>query len=215
MFEPQTVFGVRLYTARGSAAGPTRLVIGGLHGDEGMFTAPIIERLVTEELATGEAILVPSLVECGNYIGVLSEEYYESAAGQLLLRLIRRYNPAFYFELHAYRQQSYERLTDPGRVQKIGVPHFVELGNGILIGSIAPLLRRRFTIDDFCMTIEVPKWKAEEEQISESVLELLRIALASRDRAALMQTYRARYPAQVKEAEALFNRYYRHFLKPF
>jgi hypothetical protein len=215
LFEPQTVFGVRLYAARGSAAGPTRLIIGGLHGDEGLFTAPIIERLATEELTAGDAILVPSLVERGSYIGVLSEEYYKSAAGQLLLRLIRKYTPAFYFELHAYSQQSYERLTDPGRVKKIGVPHFIELGNGILIGSIAPLLRRRFTSEDFCMTIEVPKWKREEEQISESVLELLRIALASRDRAALMHTYRARYPTQVKQAEELFNRYYRHFLKPF
>jgi hypothetical protein len=215
LFEPQTVFGVRLYAARGSAAGPTRLVIGGLHGDEGLFTAPIIERLTTEELTAGEAILVPSLVEGGSYIGVLTDEYYKSAAGQLLLRLIHRYNPRFYFELHAYSQESYERLTDPGRVKKIGVPHFIELENGILIGSIAPLLRRRFTIEDFCMTIEVPKWKREEEQISESVLELLGIALASRDRAALMHTYRARYPAQVKQAEELFNRYYRHFLKPF
>ncbi|MGC9444872.1 MAG: DUF2119 family protein [Candidatus Methanospirareceae archaeon] len=215
MFEPQIVFGVRLYAARGSVAGPTRLVIGGLHGDEGRFTAPIIERLATEELVTGEAILVPSLVACGEYIGVLTEEYYKSAGGQLLLRLIRRYTPRFYFELHAYSQQSYERLTDPGRVRKIGVPHFVELGNGILIGSIAPLLRRRFTVEDFCMTIEVPKWQAEDEQISESVLELLRIALMSCDRDALMQTYRARYPAQVQQAEELFNRYYRHFLKPF
>ncbi len=215
MFEPQTVFGVRLYAARGSVSGPMRLVIGGLHGDEGLFTAPIIERLVTEELTAGEAILVPSLVEGGSYIGVLTEEYHKSAAGQLLLRLIRRYNPQFYFELHAYGQQSYERLTDPGRVKKIGVPHFIELGNGILIGSIAPLLRRRFTIEDFCMTIEVPKWKREEAQISESVLELLRIALASRDRAALMHTYRTRYPAQVKQAEELFNRYYHRFLKPF
>jgi len=215
LFEPQTVFNVRLYAARGPAAGPTRLVIGGLHGDEGLVTAPIIARLAAEELSAGEAILVPSLVAGGQYIGVLTAEYYESAAGQLLLRLIRRYTPAFYFELHAYGQQSYERLTDPGRVNKIGVPHFIELGNGILIGSIAPLLRRRFTIADFCMTIEVPNWRHEDERINESVLELLRIALACRDRDALMQTYRARYPAPVKQAEELFNRYYRHFLRPF
>ncbi|MBN1454885.1 MAG: DUF2119 family protein [Methanomicrobia archaeon] len=215
MFEPQTVFGVRLYAARGSVSGPTRLVIGGLHGDEGLFTTPFIERLATAELTAGDAILVPSLVADGRYIGVLSEEYYKSAAGKLLLRLIHRYRPSFYFELHAYGQQSYERLTDPERVHKIGVPHFIELGNGILIGSIAPLLRRRFTSEDFCMTIEIPKWTSEDELVSESVLELLRIALASRDRAALMQTYRARYPTQVKHAEELFNRYYRHFLKPF
>ncbi len=215
MFEPQTVSGVRLYTARGSEAGPMRLMIGGLHGDEGLFTAPILERLATEELTVGEAIIVPSLVTGGRYIGVLTEEYYQSAAGQLLLRLIRTYNPAFYFELHAYGQQSYARLTDPERVKKIGVPHFIELSDGILIGSIAPLLRQRFTIDEFCMTIEVPKWKCKEARIRESVLELLRIALASRDRAALMRTYRARYPVQVQEAEELFKRYYRRFLQPF
>lgn len=158
---------------------------------------------------------MPSLVENSAYIGVLTDEYYQSDAGMRLLQLISEYNPRFYFELHAYGEQSYARLTDPERVKRIGVPQFVDLGEGVLIGSISPILRRRFTVHDFCMTIEVPKWPGERATIEAQVLEILRIALKHTDREALMQEYRRTYPEQIKMAERLFYQYYRHFLKPF
>jgi hypothetical protein len=214
-FEKSTVHGVTLFRAVAPEEGPKKLFVGGLHGDEGAHTAPILERLAQEDVYAGEAVIVPSLVENSSYIGVLNAEYYKSEAGKLLLHLIQDYKPRFYFELHAYGEHAYESLTDPERVKKIGVPHFIELVEGILIGSISPILRRKFTVHDFCMTLEVPKWKSDRASIKELVLEILQIALKHTDREELMHEYRMRYPVQVKMAEELFYTYYRHQLKPF
>ena len=214
-FEKSAVYGVTLFRAVAPEEGPIKLFVGGLHGDEGLYTAPILELLAREDLSAGEAVIVPSLVENSGYIGVLNAEYYKSEAGKLLLHLIQDYKPRFYFELHAYETQSYSRLTDPERVKKIGVPNFIDLDDGILIGSIAPILRREFTVNDFCMTIELPKRKSESEAIKEKVLEVLRIALTKTDREELMREFRMRYPEEVKMAEELFHQYYRKRLKPF
>jgi hypothetical protein len=215
VFEEQEVHGVKLYRSIAPEEGQTKLFVGGLHGNEGLYTAPILERLAQEGVSAGDVIIVPRLVENSKYIGVLSEEYYRSEAGMNLLHLIQEYKPSFYFELHAYEKQSYARLTDPERVKKIGVPHFVDFWDGILIGSIAPILRRKFTEHDFCMTIEVPKWKSENAGIKEKVLEILRIGLTKTDREELMREFRMRYPEEVKKAEELFHQYYRKRLKPF
>jgi len=204
---------MKLYRLVASEEGPKRLFVGGLHGDEGKYTAPILERLAKENLNAGEATIVPCLVENGEYIGVLTEEYYRSRAGINLLQLIQDYKPTFYFELHAYGEQSYAKLTDPERVNKIGVPKFVDFGEGVLIGSIAPILRRKFAVHDFCITIEVPKWRIEK--IKEKVHAILMIGLTKTDREAIMREFRLRYPAQTKMAETLFYQYYHNLLNPF
>ncbi len=193
--------------------GPTKLFVGGLHGKEGLYTAPILVRLAKEELYSGEAIIVPSIVEDSKYIDILSEEYYRSKEGIDLIRLIEKYKPSFYFELHAYGKQSYSRLTDPEREKRIGVPPFVDLGEGILIGSIAPILRSEFSENDFCMTIEVPNWKSDK--VREEILQILRLALSKEKREDVMSELRMRYPTQIKKAEELFRQYYRNRLKPF
>jgi hypothetical protein len=215
VFERLKSYGVKFYRFCSQEEGPTKLFVGGLHGDEGAHTAQILERLAQNTVKAGEAIIVPSLIENSTYIGVLVKEYYQSEAGMRLLQLISKYRPRFYFELHAYGEQSYARLTDPERVKRIGVPQFVDMGGGVLIGSISPILRRKFAMHDFCMTIEVPKWRSEREEVKEQVLEILRIALKHTEREALMREYRVRYPEQVKKAEELFYKYYRHQLKPF
>ena len=204
---------MKLYRLVASEEGPKRLFVGGLHGDEGKYTAPILERLAKENLNAGEATIVPCLVENGEYIGVLSEEYYRSSAGMNLLQLIQDYKPAVYFELHAYGEHSYSKLTDPERVNKIGVPNFVDFGDGVLIGSIAPILRRQFAVHDFCITIEVPKWRMKK--IKEKVHEILMLGLSKTDREAIMREFRLRYQAQTKIAESLFYQYYRNMLNPF
>ena len=206
---------MKLYRLVASEEGPTKLFVGGLHGNESLYTAPILERLATEEIRAGEAIIVPCLVENSKYIDVLSEEYYQSKEGVELLRLIQEYKPSFYFELHAYSEQSYSRLTDPEREKKIGVPPFVDLGNGILLGSIAPILRREFSEHDFCVTIEVPNWKCEREVIKEELLLILRMGLTIANKEEVIANLRIRYPLQMKQAEMLFQQYYRNRLKPF
>ena len=210
-----TDYEMKLYRLVASEEGPTKLFVGGLHGNESLYTAPILERLATEEICTGEAIIVPCIVENSKYIDVLSEEYYQSKEGMELLRLIQEYKPSFYFELHAYSEQSYSRLTDPEREKKIGVPPFVDLDNGILLGSIAPILRREFSEHDFCVTIEVPNWKCEREEIKEELLLILRMGLTIANKEEVIAKLRIRYPLQMKQAEMLFQQYYRNMLKPF
>jgi len=206
---------MKLHRLIAPKGGQTKLFVGGLHGTESVYTAPILEILATEEIRAGEVIIVPCLVENSKYIAVLSEEYYQSKEGTELLRLIHDYKPDFYFELHAYGEQSYSRLTDPEREIKTGVPPFVDLGNGILLGSIAPILRREFSEHDFCVTIEVPKWKCEKEEIKEELLQILRIGLAIATKREALEKLRIRYPAQMNKAELLFQKYYRNRLKPF
>jgi len=207
---------MKLYRLTTSEQGLTKLFVGGLHGNESLYTAPILEILATEEeIPAGEAVIVPCITEASKYIDVLSVEYYQSKEGTELLRLIRDYNPDFYFELHAYGKQSYSRLTDPEREDKIGVPPFVDLGDGILLGSIAPILRRKFSEHDFCVTIEVPKWKCELTEIREELLLLLRLGLTIAHKREVLKELRLLYPMQMKKAEMLFQQYYRNRLRPF
>ncbi len=206
---------MKLYRLIASEAGPTKLFVGGLHGKEGLYTAPILEQLAKEAVYAGRAIIVPCLVEHGKYVDVLSEEYYRSRAGIELLQLIENYKPYFYFELHAYGKHSYSRLTDPERELRIGVPPFVDFGNGILLGSIAPILRSKFSENDFCVTIEIPNWKSENEDVRAEVLRFLRLALSKVKHEAVIAELRMWYPAQMQKAEKLFRQYYRNKLKPF
>jgi len=204
---------MKLYRLIASEKGPTKLFVGGLHGKEGLYTAPILEQLAKDEVYAGRAIIVPCLVEHGKYVDVLSEEYYRSRAGIELLQLIENYKPYFYFELHAYGEHSYSGLTDPERENRIGVPPFVDLGTGILLGSIAPILRRKFRERDFCITIEVPNWKSEK--VRTEVLQILRLALSKAKREEVIAELRMWYPTQMQKAEELFRQYYRNKLRPF
>ena len=206
---------MKLYRLIASEAGPTKLFVGGLHGKECLYTAPILEQLAKDKVYAGRAIIVPCLVEHGKYVDVLSEEYYRSRAGIELLQLIENYKPYFYFELHAYGKHSYSRLTDPERELRIGVPPFVDLGTGILLGSIAPILRSKFSENDFCVTIEVPNWKSEDEDVRAEVLQVLRLALSKVKHEEVIAELRRWYPAQVQKAEELFRQYYRNKLRPF
>ena len=213
------------FPGSGGSGGASKLFVGGLHGNEGVYTAPILETLASEAEAdndnNGDVIIVPSLTMGGRYIGVLSKEYYRSREGMILTGLIKRYKPSFYFELHAYGESSYPRLTNPEREKIEGVPPFVDLDdhthnhNHILLGSIAPVLRKLFSTRDFCLTIELPKRRSDEDEVREEVLVILRIGLRSETRAEMLTQLRKMYPDALRRAEALFMQYYHSRLEPF
>ena len=222
------------FPGSGGSGGASKLFVGGLHGNEGVYTAPILETLASEaevELESevevdgndnnSDVIIVPSLTMGGRYIGVLSKGYYQSREGMILTGLIKRYKPSFYFELHAYGESSYPRLTNPEREKIEGVPPFVDLDdhthnhNHILLGSIAPVLRKLFSTRDFCLTIELPKRRSDEDEVREEVLVILRIGLRSETRAEMLTQLRKMYPDALRRAEALFMQYYHSRLEPF
>ncbi len=187
-----------------------KLFVGGLHGDEGLYTAPVLEILADEadKASDADIVIVPAITTGARYIGVLSEAYYHSREGMILSGLIKRYRPHFYFELHAYSEKSYSRLTNAEREKIEGVPPFVDLGNNVLIGSIAPVLRNTlFGTNDFCMTIELPNWKCRA--VTDEVLQILEHGLQCITRTDLLDKLRGMYPEALERAEKLFSRYYR------
>ncbi len=197
---------MKLYRFRSGSV--CKLFVGGLHGDEGLYTAPVLEILAGEAETASDAdiIIVPAITTGAPYTGVLSEAYYHTREGMILTGLIKRYKPRFYFELHAYSEKSYSRLTSAGREEIEGVPPFVDLGKHVLIGSIAPVLRNKlFSTGDFCLTIELPNWKSTAEE----VLQILRLGLLCRTKRELLTQLRMMYPESLERAEKLFHQYYR------
>jgi len=69
------------------------------------------------------------------YISTLNPLYYQSEAGKAVLYLIDHYKPDMYIELHCYKRENFDSLTDLDRKKKIGVPPLIELEEGVLIGS--------------------------------------------------------------------------------
>ena len=192
-----------------------KFFVGGLHGEECEQTKPILEQLARECAAShlsffGDAVILPCLVERGRHVSVLREEYYRMEAGRRLLSLVRFLHPRFYFEIHSYGMHSLSRLTSAKRFEIEGVPPFVELERGILIGSISPILRKEFRRDAFCLTVEIPKWCG----VKERVLAILRAGLAAESRDTLLKALRRMYPEQMRKAEELFRMFYTE-IEPF
>ena len=44
-------YGVKLYRLVAAEGRPAKLFVGGLHGNEGLYTTPILERLAQEEIS--------------------------------------------------------------------------------------------------------------------------------------------------------------------
>lgn len=189
---------------------PARLFVGGLHGREGAVVEPLMRRIGDIEPLTGRTV-VCLLTRRTRYMSTLKPEFYRTRPGRRVLELIRLLKPSIYLEIHSYSSRRYGDLTDPERQTKIGVPALIDLGGGLLIGSVSPIIRTsEFGRDDFCFTLEVP---ADGGCLGEA-LEFCRIVAMSADRAAIMNALRKSHPAQVQRAETNFRRFYRE-LEPF
>jgi len=202
--------GIKLYRLFSSRDGPVKLFVGGLHGSEGMYTAPILEELVAGgevEVSGGETIIVPSLTRESRYIYVFSEAYYRNREGGILIHLIEKYRPSCYFEIHTYRKESYPFLIEPVREKRVGVPPFVNLQDGILLGSVSPILRRRFGANDLCLTIELPEWKIRV--MRKAIIDLLSLFLQKESRGEIIEDLKRIYPAQIQRAIEIYHEYYR------
>jgi hypothetical protein len=188
---------------------PIKLFIGGVHGSEGEITEKVLLQLLNllnknkVYLKRGKLIIC-NLSKKGEYLSTLNKAYYQSEIGMKLLELIRRYKPHIYVELHSYSPESYFKLIDPERKQKIGVPPLVELEQGVLIGSISPLIRTsEFKINDLCLTLEFPNLKPPLD-FTVSLLALI----ANQDKAGILQSFEARYPEQYKVMVKNFKEYF-------
>ncbi|BAW32176.1 MAG TPA: DUF2119 domain-containing protein [Methanothermobacter sp.] len=183
---------------------PRRLFIGGLHGREGLTTIKALKMINFEDVKSGELIIY----NCNSttYLSTLKRSYYNTRQGKEILSLIEYYKPSIYVEAHCYKDQNYERLIDPERKKKIGVPPLIEMENGVLIGSVSPHIRTSlFKRWDVCITLEMPcilNGKAFKTYAS-----ILRVIASIEDRPELEEKLGRKYPRQVEIAR----RYAREF----
>jgi len=195
---------LKVYVFRAKRRGITRLVVGGLHGREGRVTRPILKEFILEGgPRRGCMVVVPSLCLKKRYISTLKSRYFEVEEGKKLLRLISRFKPDVYVEVHCYAKKAYKSLTSPSRLVKRGVPPFIELENGLLIGSVSPhlLAKRMFKLG---LAIEIP---CRGDGAKSELLKLLRVIRDEDTVNGVLATLRSLYPKQIELASKLFAEY--------
>lgn len=135
--------------------GPTKLFIGGVHGNEGVTSLKFIKRIDEEDLSPGQFFFYN--FDKTKYISTIKKEYYESELGLKILDLINYFEPDFYTELHCYNLKNYDKLTSMERYNRTGIPPLIKLGNHVLVSSVSPLIRMTyFSTDTVCKTLEFP-----------------------------------------------------------
>jgi hypothetical protein len=183
---------------RGNGEGLKRLFIGGVHGKEGRTTIKPLKEISEKDVPDG--CLVMYNCDESKYISTLNPLYYESDAGKAVLYLINHYKPDMYIELHCYKQENFESLTDLHRKKKIGVPPLIELEEGVLIGSISPRIRTtKFTKEDICITLEIPCSPSPESL--EVYVNFLKVLAGAKSREDLERKVTKIYPEQVETSQ--------------
>ena len=122
--------------------GPTKLFIGGVHGNEGVTSLKFLRRIGIDDLSPGQFYFYN--FDRTKYISTIKKEYYESELGKKILDLICELEPDFYTELHCYNLKNYENLTSMERYRKTGIPPLIKLGNHVLVSSVSPLIRMTY-----------------------------------------------------------------------
>ena len=164
--------------------GPTKLFIGGVHGNEGAVTLDLIKRLTVDDFCDGQIYIYN--FDRTPYISTLKEDFYKSEQGRKIISLIKYYKPDFYTELHSYNISHFNRLIGNGRWDAQGVP---------------PLI------------VEFPAIRGDDRKLSEKELEekygfnrnasieeymkFLRLITISKDRSEFEKLVLADYPKQV------------------
>lgn len=187
--------------------GPTKLFIGGLHGNEGVTSLKFLKRIDEDDLSPGQFYFYN--FDKTEYISTIKKEYYESELGRKILDLIEYYKPDFYTELHCYNLKNYEKLTSMERYIKTGIPPLIKLGNHVLVSSVSPLIRMTyFSTQTVCKTLEFPciekltpetieKYGFDKQNAIESYEDLLKLILKSPSRDYFESEMLVRYASQV------------------
>ncbi|MCS7139662.1 MAG: DUF2119 domain-containing protein [Candidatus Nezhaarchaeota archaeon] len=194
---------MKIYILRSKRGGLIRLIVGGLHGREGKSIGPLLKQLTLERgPKSGMLIVVPSLCAMSKYVSTLNNKYFNTRGGRRLLKLLHICKPDVYVEVHCYARRAYRSLTSSLRMIRKGVPRFIELEGGVLIGSPSPQI---LTLNLFKLgiTFEVPcnsrDWGV--------ILRLLRIVRDENSVEGVLDKLMMLYPKQMAEAIELFNIY--------
>lgn len=149
--------------------GPTKLFIGGVHGDEGKDVLPLIKLLSNDDFSSGQIYIYN--FDKTPYISTIHREFYQSEQGKRILDLIDYYKPDFYTELHSYNIKHFKKLTSLERLDNQGIPPLIDCGQYVLCSSVSPLIRRNhFTKENICQTLEFPSFRGEDLKLSDGEL---------------------------------------------
>lgn len=190
--------------------GPTKLFLGGVHGNEGKTSIKFIKKLKQEDLSSGQFYFYN--FDKTKYISTIKKEYYESDLGQRILKLINYFEPDFYTELHCFDLSHYDKLTSMNRYKRTGVPPLIPAGNHVLVSSVSPLIRMTyFSTDTVCKTLEFPciekltpeiieKYDFNKELAVGRYMDLLRLITKCETRMDFENAMMNKYKSQVKLA---------------
>ncbi len=200
--------------------GPTKLFVGGVHGNEGMTSIKFLERIDVDDLSPGQFYFYN--FDKTPYISTIEKEYYESDLGQKILELIEYLKPDFYTELHCYNLKNYDRLTSIERYKKTGIPPLIKLGNHVLVSSVSPLIRMTyFSTETVCKTLEFPciekltpdiidEYGFDKSKAIKSYENLLKLILKSPSRdyfeCEMMKSYKKQVHLAMRYAEKVFGK---------
>ena len=198
--------------------GPTKLFIGGVHGNEGVTSLRFIKRINEEDLSPGQFYFYN--FDRTPYISTIEKEYYESDLGLKILNLIEYFEPDFYTELHCYNLKNYEKLTSMERYERTGIPPLIKLGNHVLVSSVSPLIRMSyFSTNTVCKTLEIPcieklnpevaeKYGFDKDSAVETYEKLLKLILKSPSRkhfeTEMLKSYKNQVDLAIKYAKMVF-----------
>ncbi len=189
------------YTILGEGR-PVRLFVAGLHGNEWKDTSDILEDMEAPKI--GSLVIIP-MVSKGNYISTLDDNYFTDW-GKEIIATIEELKPEVYIELHSYSAENKEKLTDPERINKIGVPAFSILDNDVLLGSVAPYIRREyFPMDALCLTFEIQKENPNSKDYAARFIRRMKDCNSKDD---FIEFMLKRYPKQARKAIENFKRFY-------
>jgi hypothetical protein len=198
--------------------GPTKLFVGGVHGNEGVTSLKFLKRIKDEDLSSGQFYFYN--FDKTPYISTIEKEYYDSEIGQRILNLIEYFEPDFYTELHCYNLKNYDRLTSMERYERTGIPPLIKLGNHVLVSSVSPLIRMTyFSTDTVCKTLEFPciekltpeireKYNFNMDLAIETYEDLLKLILRAPSRKyfedEMMKSYKDQVDLAIKYAQKVF-----------
>ncbi|WP_135605308.1 DUF2119 domain-containing protein [Methanococcoides sp. NM1] len=181
---------------------PFRLFVAGLHGSEWRDTSSVLLNL--ERSFSGTLAILP-VVSRGKYISTLDRDYY-SGIGKTIVDVVEKYKPDIYVELHSYSKGNICKLVSKDRVNNVGVPGFSTLENGVLMGSVSPLIRREyFPVEALCLTFEVEKDNLQSQNFVSGILDVVKDC-NSRDE--FIEYMMEHYPEVAKKATDDYKKFY-------
>jgi hypothetical protein len=181
---------------------PIRLFIAGLHGEEWKDTSGILKNIRPPK--TGTLALIP-FVNNGKYVSTLETDYYPKA-GRKIIEAIEMLKPEIYVELHSYARENLEKLTGKDRFDRIGVPAYSVLKEGVLLGSVSPLIRKKyFPKEALCLSFEIQKGNQKSRKFTALILDVLK---ETKSRDEFIEYLKKEFPVQANKAIEDYRRFY-------